>query len=291
MKNDKWLNKNAESLSGKRVAISGATGGIGRELCFILAELGAALVLVNRSLTRAKALEADLINQYPTLEISHVFADLENMESVKAAADELISLEIDYLILNAGAYSIPRKICESGYDNVFQINFISPYYLSRRLLPDIEKRGGRVVAVSSIAHNYSKIDKDDIDFSKRTRASLVYGNAKRHLTYSLLSQFSDSGSIGISHPGITFTNITAHYPKLIFAIIKYPMKIIFMKPRIAARSIIRAIYDSTGKYEWIGPSLFNVWGNPKKKELRTASAKEIEEISSIAEKIYQEISK
>ena len=69
------------------------------------------------------------------------------------------------------------------------------------------------------------------------------------------------------------------------------MKIIFMKPRIAARSIIRAIYDSTGKYEWIGPSLFNVWGNPKKKELRTASAKEIEEISSIAEKIYQEISK
>ena len=42
---------------------------------------------------------------------------------------------------------------------------------------------------------------------------------------------------------LTFTNITAHCPKLIFAIIKYPMKIIFMKPRKAALSIVAKLFS------------------------------------------------
>ena len=29
----KWLHINTESLKGKRVAVTGSTGGIGRELC------------------------------------------------------------------------------------------------------------------------------------------------------------------------------------------------------------------------------------------------------------------
>jgi FlaA1/EpsC-like NDP-sugar epimerase len=30
----KWIKNNTESLEGKMVAISGSTGGLGRELCF-----------------------------------------------------------------------------------------------------------------------------------------------------------------------------------------------------------------------------------------------------------------
>ena len=48
-------------------------------------------------------------------------------------------------------------------------------------MPGIEARGGRIVAVSSIAHNYSEIDERDVDFSTRRKASIVYGNAKRYL--------------------------------------------------------------------------------------------------------------
>ena len=39
MKYAAWLKKNTASLVGKTVAVSGATGGIGRELCFYLSEL------------------------------------------------------------------------------------------------------------------------------------------------------------------------------------------------------------------------------------------------------------
>ena len=283
-----FLKKNAHSLEQKTVAISGATGGIGKRLCEHLAALGARLILLDRNTKRSNALAASLKERYPKLITSHVRVDLTDMDSVRAAASSLEKEDVDYLILNAGAYSIPRKICDTGYDNVFQINFIAPYYLARRLYKKISERGGRIIAVGSIAHNYSKTDPGDIDFRTRKKASLVYGNAKRYLMYSLPEADTDK-IISITHPGITFTNITAHYPKLVFMLIKHPMKVIFMSPRRASLSVLEGIFLHTGRGEWIGPRFFNVWGVPKKKKLNTAEKSEIIHIKETAEKIYGEL--
>ncbi len=285
MRIKKWVKQNTESLEGKLVAVSGATGGIGRELCDLLASLGASLVLLDRNMTKSLALAEELRGRYPDLTISHISVDLEKMDMVKEAAEQLKALPLDFLILNAGAYSIPRHTCETGYDNVFQINFVSPYYLARTLLPSLRTRGGKVIAVSSIAHNYSKADFRDVDFATRKKASLVYGNAKRFLTYSLFALGESHREIAIVHPGITFTNITAHYPKLIFGLIKHPMKVIFMKPRKAVLSILKGMFENCGKNEWIGPRFFNVWGTPKKKPLRTATPEEARAIAQIAERM------
>lgn len=281
---NKWIKENTGRLWGKRVAISGSTGGLGRELCFYLVSLGAELVLVDRNSERSLALAEELKKANPTSTVSHIRADMADMESVRVAADRLEDMRIDYLILNAGAYSIPRHKCDTGYDNVFQINFISPYYLARRLLSGIERRGGKIVAVGSIAHNYSKIDESDVDFSTRKQASKVYGNAKRFLTYGLFAL--NSPAVSVTHPGISFTGITNHYPKLIFALIKHPMKIIFPHPRVACLSILKGLFTDCKSGEWIGPSLFDVWGLPRKKPLRTATLKEREKIARIAEEIY-----
>ena len=220
-----------------------------------------------------------------------IICDLEDIESVRDATDRLIEIGIDVFIHNAGAYSIPRHTCMTGYDNVFEINFVSPYYMIRRLMPMLKERGGRAVAVGSIAHNYSKRDGGDIDFSTRTRASLVYGNAKRYLMFSLYSLFEEraGAELSVTHPGITFTGITAHYPPLIYAIIKYPMKIIFMRPRRAALSVLRGVFEPTKRCEWIGPRIFSVWGLPRKKLLRSAKEDEITAIAEDAEKIYRSL--
>jgi hypothetical protein len=143
-----------------------------------------------------------------------------------------------------------------------------------------------VVAVGSIAHNYSKTDAADVEFCTRTRASLVYGNAKRHLMYALSQQAKDGG-VSIVHPGITQTNITAHYPKPIWLLIKWPMRVIFMSPRKAALCVLRGIFDGCGEGEWIGPRVFDVWGFPKKKRLTTAAAAERAFIEDNAEALYQ----
>ena len=285
----KWLKLNRESLDGKTVAVSGSTGGLGRELCMHLASLGACLVLVDRNLKKSTALAEEISSLFPKSSVRNITADMEDLNSVKAAVNELLQIKVDFLILNAGAYAIPRKKCDTGFDNVFQINFLAPYYIARRLFDSIKERGGRIVFVSSIAHNYSKTDEKDVDFSTRKKASLVYGNAKRHLTYSISEQFADSGCVSITHPGITFTNITSHYPKLIFAVIKYPMKVIFMSPKRASLSILSGIFTPTAKNEWIGPRFFNVWGLPKRKRLTTATEDEIKRISETAEEIYEKL--
>lgn len=282
---ERWVDKNTRSLTGKTVAVSGATGGLGRELCRRLCYLGAALVLVDRSMQRSHSLIDELRAEYPEARLEHITLDLEDMTRVREVAKELVAREIDYLVLNAGAYSIPRHKCDTGYDNVYQINFLSPYVLARELLPQIEARGGRVVVVGSIAHNYSKSDPEDVDFSTRRAASKVYGNAKRYLMYAL----SGERAVTLTHPGIAVTGITGHYPKAVYAVIKYPMKVIFMSPRKACLCILAGLFEDTAENEWIGPRAFDVWGMPRKKALRTADAAEIERIRQTAERIREKI--
>ena len=286
----KWLKKNTQSLSGKTVAITGSTGGLGRALCKHLASLGASLILVDRNEARSRDFGEELLKLYPHIRVKTVCADLSDLESVKAASEALLKEPLDVFIHNAGAYSIPRYTTSVGYDNVFTINFISPYYIIRTILPMLEMRKGKVVVVGSIAHRYSKTDPADPDFSGRKRASLVYGNAKRYLMFSLYPLFKNSrATLSVTHPGISFTGITAHYPKPLFAIIKYPMKLIFMKPKKASLSLLRGVFDKTEENTWIGPRLFDVWGKPKKKRLRGVSEKESARIAAAADMIYYNI--
>ncbi len=290
MTTSKWLKNNTSSLSGKTVAVTGTTGGIGRELCFYLAALGADLILLDRNRQKSEAFRTELLERFPSVSVVCITLELESLASAREASDALNARGVDVFIHNAGAYSIPRRISSYGYDNVFTINFLAPYYIIKEILPTLRARHGRAVAVGSIAHRYSRTDRSDVDFSTRKQASLVYGNAKRHLMYGLFELFTDEreASLAVAHPGITFTNITAHYPKLIFALIKHPMKVIFMKPRRAALSILAGIFEDAGYCEWIGPRCFDIWGLPKKKKLRSADESERAYIGQISEKLYRE---
>jgi len=286
-----YIEKNTKSLSGKTVAVTGTTGGLGRQLCIHLASLGATLILMDRSKARSESFRTELLKKFPDLSVSLLSVDLSDIKSVVRATEELKALKPDVFIHNAGAYSIPRCVLPLGLDNVFTINFAAPYYIIKELLPQLRENGGRAIAVSSIAHDYSKIDEGDVDFKTRKRASKVYGNAKRYLTFALHELFKNErgASLSIVHPGISFTNITAHYPKPIFALIKYPMKLIFMKPKKASLSILRGVFEKTDFCEWIGPRIFDVWGLPKRKKLKTASPEEIAKIAEIADIIYTKI--
>ena len=284
-----WMDKNTASLGGKTVAISGATGGIGQELCRLLARLGADLLLLDRNQTKSKELETALRSEFPLIRIMRIPLDLEDMECVRAVARKLEQEPPDVLILNAGIYQVPRHRCSTGLDNVFQGNFAAPYYLVRTLLPTLQAREGKIVAVGSIAHTNSPTDPSDIDFSRREKSSLVYGNSKRFLMYALYGLFNGSPGLAVTHPGITLTNISAHHPPLIFKLIKGPMKIIFMHPHKASLSILRGVFENCGKYEWIGPRWFDIWGLPRKRQLNSCTPEEAAWIFETAERIFSEI--
>lgn len=279
----KFLKKYEGGLLGKKVAVTGATGGIGEHLCRAVLCLGGSLIMLGRNEQKLITLKEKLAKETEN-SIEIIVADMENIGSCFVAAEQIKDLGADMLIHNAGAYQIPRRKTETGFNNVFTINFISPYVLTRVLMGRLE----RIVAVGSIAHNYSKTDEADIDFSFRRAASLCYGNAKRYLMFSHFElQGRSSTEIAVAHPGITLTNITAHFPKALYFFIKPLMKIIFMKPEKAAVNILTALFENTPKYSWFGPKIFDIWGGTVFRNLKTAKPAEIKKMAEKSEEIYK----
>lgn len=285
----KWIKDNTTDLTGKTVAITGSSGNLGKQLCKTLVKLNANLIFLNRNVEKSLILKEELLKINGDISIDIIKVDFEFFKTVKEAVNELRKYRVDILVINAGAYKIERRKSDLNFDNVYQINFVSPYYLIRKMIEN--KMCKKVVVVSSIAHNYSKLNENDIDFSHEKRASKVYGNSKRFLMFSLYELFKDKKDINFSvvHPGITLTNITSHFNRFIFMCIKYPMKIIFMSNKKAVLSIVKGIFDKCDYKEWIGPRVFDVWGKPKKKSLKTCNSVESGEIFKISEKIYSNI--
>lgn len=117
-----WLSKHTHDLTDVHVAITGPTGGLGKELCRRLAALNASLILLDRDAERSAALQKELLAQFPSVNLYRIPLDLSDITSVRAACEKLKAHPVDIVIHNAGTYSIPRYRCDTGLDNVFQIN-------------------------------------------------------------------------------------------------------------------------------------------------------------------------
>lgn len=291
MKYTKWIKLNTTDLTNKTAVITGSTGGLGTELCKTLAKLNCNLILLNRNLKKSEKQKEELKLINPNIKINIFELDLNDINQVKNCVEFLKKNSFDFLIHNAGIYNVPIQKTSAGFNNVFTTNFISPYYLTKSLLPKIKETNVKVIAVSSIAHNYSKIDINDIDFSTHKKASKIYGNSKRFLTFALMELFKENNysNYAICHPGITLTNMTNHYPKAINWLVKIAIKAMFSNPKKATLNIVKALFENTTENQWIGPKIFNIWGKPCKKELKTCTKNEKERINQIATQIYNNI--
>ena len=273
----------------RTIAITGSTGGLGKEICLKLAEMGASLIFINRNLKKSEELANHIRSIYPQTKIQIVTIDLENIENVKKGVKELEKLNFDTLVLNAGIYNVPLKKTSTGINNVFQVNFVSQYYLVKKLISKTDLK--KVVAVGSIAYKNIKIDDNDIDYSTHKKQSKIYGNSKKFLMLSLMQLLKSNKNIeySIAHPGITLTNMTSHYPKFINWFIKFGVKIVFPSPKKASLNITHAINNKCEYLTWIGPSAFDVWGKPKQKKLKHIYKNDCEKIFLQAEEIYKKV--
>jgi len=213
------------------------------------------------------------------------------MQSVENCISQVTAQKVDYFFINAGVYNVPLKKLDTGFNNVFQINFVSPYYMVKKLMPVFEANKTKVIATSSIAHNYSKIDLNDVDFSTRKKPSKIYGNSKRFFMFALYELFKNQNcaSLAVVHPGITLTNMTNHYPKAINWLVKIGIKLLFPNTKKAMLNIAKGISTTTPYFTWIGPRIFNIWGNPKLKKVKTCALSESKNIFEISEKIYENL--
>ena len=137
-------------LKGKRALVTGASGGIGREIAKALAANGAEITL---SGTREEVL------QQLSSEISaptHVMAcDLSDMEQVDQLVPQAIEAMggIDILVNNAGLTrdNLFVRIKNEDWDQVIAVNLTAAFRLSRAVLrPMMKQRFGRLIAISSV---------------------------------------------------------------------------------------------------------------------------------------------
>lgn len=134
-------------MTGKRVLVTGAFGGIGRATATLLANLGAELVLSDR---------ADAADFRGTLKgAGHRFVacDVTSKRDIESACAAIGA--VDAAVLNAGIF--PRAnwaddAWDVEFDQVMAINVKAPVHFARCLLPEMKKRGnGRIVLIGSIA--------------------------------------------------------------------------------------------------------------------------------------------
>jgi len=142
--------KSAFDLTGRRILITGAAGGVGAATAQICAGLGAEVVLVD---VRDVELVAAQIREAGGRACSHV-ADV----SGRAAAEQLVDNvgDLDGLVLNAAVcpwdddWDAPSW--DSNFDRVMTVNVLGPIHLARVFLPGmIRRRWGRMVFVGSLA--------------------------------------------------------------------------------------------------------------------------------------------
>ena len=73
---DKWIKLNTHDLSGQTVAITGATGGIGIQVCKILSSLNANLILIDRNEDLDVALKNELLQINHNISVNFVHVDM-----------------------------------------------------------------------------------------------------------------------------------------------------------------------------------------------------------------------
>jgi NAD(P)-dependent dehydrogenase (short-subunit alcohol dehydrogenase family) len=147
---NEWMKR--FSLKGKRALVTGATKGIGLEVCKVLADAGADIAAVGRDgqglADVTSAVEAAGCRCVP------ISADLATIEGPMRAAREALAAfgTMDILVNNAGVTTLKSIIDTTveDWDWVNAVNLRAPFLLAQALAPGMIAQGmGKIINVSS----------------------------------------------------------------------------------------------------------------------------------------------
>lgn len=143
----------------KTILITGSTDGIGFETAQSLLQQNHHVIIHGRSSFKLeKALET-LKNIKTQGHVDAFLADLSDFNDVIHLSKSIIEKysKINVLINNAGILKTPNTTTKEGYDSRFMVNTISPFLLTKKLLP-LFNTTGRIINLSSAAQSPINID-------------------------------------------------------------------------------------------------------------------------------------
>lgn len=204
-----------EGQGEKLAVITGAGGGIGMEITRAVASAGYKVIMACRDPLLAQEKCQLLISETgnPSIEILPI--DLASLTSVSAFADTLLErgVTISLLMNNAGTMENKRILTDDGLDRTVSVNYVSPYLLTRKLLP-LMNRGSRIVNMVSCTYITGKLDFPDFFLYGRKGSFWripIYSNTKLALTLftiALAEKLKEKGIVvNAADPGIVSTKI------------------------------------------------------------------------------------
>jgi short-subunit dehydrogenase len=183
----------AGAVRGKVVLITGASSGIGKSTAVKVADAGATVLLVARSIEKLEETKEEIVAAGGVAHIHR--CDLADIEDIERMAQEVLAYHghVDILVNNAGR-SIRRSVALSydrfhDYERTIQLNYLGALRLILALLPAMQARkSGHIINISSIGVQTNPprfsayvASKAALDAFSRVIASEVKGD-KIHIT-------------------------------------------------------------------------------------------------------------
>lgn len=194
-------------LKDRTAIVTGGGQGIGRAICGIFAEEGAAVVVVdiNESAAEETALQLNREGH----DARAVRADISVAAEISALVDGVVEEygRVDILVNNAGLalFRSVEACTEEEWDRVMAVNLKGPFLLSKALLPTmIARQSGAVINLASVAGKTGGVV-----------SGAPYSVSKAGiecLTKSLARELAPHGvRVNAIAPGIIDTALTAHH--------------------------------------------------------------------------------
>jgi NAD(P)-dependent dehydrogenase (short-subunit alcohol dehydrogenase family) len=238
----RWNVHRLPRAEGKTFLVTGANAGIGYHVAEQLATTGATVVLGSRSAAKADEAMASIRAVVPDARVRHLQLDLADLDSLKASADELDSL--DAVVCNAGVMS-------DDAEQMYATNHLGHFALVHWLMPLL--RGGRVVTTGSLR---GKTVKPDDAYARSKQAQMLFGFELDRRQSAVLSV--------VNHPGGALDSLTP--PRRLLSL---PAGLLLQGKDAGAWPAVRAVLDPDvrGGEMW-GPRVFGLRGEPRSEPVR-----------------------
>lgn len=187
-------------MSG-RVLLTGATGGIGREIAAALAARGEQMILGCRNAEKARELLSELPGNHEVVEL-----DLADEKSVRAAAEALAGKELKGVIHNAGTMERRYRTDALGREITMAVNYWNTRLLTELLLPRLQK-GARIVFTTSLTR-YLPLRTNSLEVNELSFSQLItYALSKKALTRYAADLSAQGVGVNCADPGVVDTGM------------------------------------------------------------------------------------
>ena len=268
-----WTVADVPDQSGRVAVVTGANSGIGFEAATVLARRGAHTVLACRDAGRAEDALTRLSAAVPEATVPLVRLDLASLESIRAAADQILATHdrLDLLINNAGLMWPPYGRTADGFELQFGTNHLGHFAFTGLVLEAmLPVAGSRVVTVSSNGHRVGRINFADLQSERRYSRMTAYAQPKLAnlmFAYELQRRLHEAGAPTAAlaaHPGVAFTELTRNLPGVLQAAYPAVGGLFTQSAAMGALPTLRAATDpAAAGGEFYGPAgLAQVKGYP-----------------------------